>query len=112
MSSLPSAFSTSYQQARQTFLDMALAAGLAVQSPRIRYPVGTVNCWPWMWCGTGRKTPAICGSSAARHGVEGYCGSGVQIHALRDTAWQQAAREQAMHAMHQAVHDLSAEGVT
>ena len=31
--------------------------------------------------------------SSACHGVEGYCGSGVQIHALRDAAWRQTARE-------------------
>jgi hypothetical protein len=30
--------------------------------------------------------------SSACHGVEGYCGSGVQVQALQDSAWREAAR--------------------
>ena len=94
MSAVQSAFSKSYSQARQKFLDAAQAAGLAVQShlhPRPGRDGETLAM------DVVREGPADAQNlliiSSACHGVEGYCGSGVQVHALRNSAWRQAARD-------------------
>ena len=94
MSPLSSAFSTSYQQARHTFLQTAQAAGLAVQSHYHPRPGrdGESLAMDVVRDGPPDARHLLIISSAC-HGVEGYCGSGVQIHALRDTAWRQAARD-------------------
>jgi len=94
MSSIQNAFSKSYAEARQKFLDAAQAAGLPVQS---HYHPRPGRDGESLAMDVVRDGPADAKNllvlSSACHGVEGYCGSGVQIHALRDAAWRQAAHE-------------------
>ena len=94
MSSIQNAFSKSYAEARQKFLDAAQAAGLPVQSHYHPLPGRDGES---LAMDVVREGPAdakhLLVISSACHGVEGYCGSGVQIHALRNAAWRQAARE-------------------
>jgi hypothetical protein len=46
--------------------------------------------------------------SSACHGVEGYCGSGVQIHALQNTVWREAAKAQGVAVLY--IHALNPHG--
>ena len=46
--------------------------------------------------------------TSACHGIEGYCGSGVQVHALRDTKWRAAALAAGVAVVH--VHALNPHG--
>ncbi len=93
MISIPSAFSSSYAQARVKFLEAAATAGLHIES--FAHPL------------LGRDDEdlamdvALDGSpdakemlivSSACHGVEGYCGSGVQVFALHDSEWREKAK--------------------
>ncbi len=86
-------FSHSYASARKRFVDAARAQGLTVDS--VRHP------------GVGRDHETLAvdvvldGSPTARrlvvlssgvHGVEGYCGSGVQVFALQDQALRHQAQ--------------------
>lgn len=87
-----SAFSTDYASARSKFLDAAGAAGLHVQS--YAHPLkgrdGEALAMDVVLDGPANAERLLIVSSAC-HGVEGYCGSGVQVHALHDAAWR--ARE-------------------
>ena len=94
MSTMQSAFSKSYAEARQKFLAAAQAAGLKVQS---HYHPRPGRDGESLAMDVVREGPADAKNlliiSSACHGVEGYCGSGVQVNALRDAAWRQAARD-------------------
>jgi hypothetical protein len=94
MSSIHSAFSKSYTEARQKFLDAAQAADLKVQSHYHPLPGrdGESLAMDVVREGAVDARQLLVISSAC-HGVEGYCGSGVQVNALRDAAWRQAARD-------------------
>ena len=109
MSSIPNAFSKSYAEARQKFLDAALAAGLRVQSHYHPLPGRDGES---LAMDVAREGPAdaqkLLVISSACHGVEGYCGSGVQVHALRDVAWRHAAREAGVAVLY--VHALNPYG--
>lgn len=87
------AFANSYARARTRFLEGAAAAGLAIES----------HAHPLL----GRDGEALAMDvardgpldakhlliiSSACHGVEGYCGSGVQVFALHDEEWREKAR--------------------
>jgi hypothetical protein len=89
-----SAFSHSYAGARKRFFDAAQANGLEVESYKQRMP------------GRDKETLAmdvvLDGSADAQrlivlssgvHGVEGFCGSGVQVVALHDQELRARARE-------------------
>ena len=94
MSSIQSAFSKSYAEARQKFLDAATAAGLTLQSHHHPLPGRDGET---LAMDVAREGPTDAKNlliiSSACHGVEGFCGSGVQINALRDAAWRQSARD-------------------
>jgi len=89
------AFSQSYAQARGKFLHAADAAGLTVESHLHPLPGRDGET---LAMDVVREGPVDARNlliiSSACHGVEGYCGSGVQVNALRDTAWREAARAQ------------------
>lgn len=85
-------FSSTYAQARERFLAAADVAGL------------TVSSYPHPLKGRDGETLAIDVAldgpadasklliiSSGCHGVEGFCGSGVQLHALQDKAWKEVA---------------------
>lgn len=109
MMSVVASFSTSYAQARVKFLEAAAVAGLAVTS----------HCHPL----AGRDGEALAMDvvldgaadaerllivSSACHGVEGYCGSGVQVFALHDAEWRAKARAQGVAVLY--VHALNPYG--
>jgi Protein of unknown function (DUF2817) len=93
MISIPSAFSSSYTQARAKFLEAAATAGLPVAS--FAHPVkgkdGEDLAMDVALDGSPDAKELLIVSSGC-HGVEGYCGSGVQVFALHDSEWREKAR--------------------
>ncbi len=87
-------FSQTYAEARQKFLAAAEAAGLDVQSHA--HPMLGRDGEP-LAMDVARDgpddAPALLVISSACHGVEGFCGSGVQTLLLRDPAWRTAAAQ-------------------
>jgi hypothetical protein len=87
-------FSQSYAEARAKFLTAAEAAGLDVESHA--HPMlgreGEPLAMDVLRDGPKDARSLLIVSSAC-HGVEGYCGSGVQTALLGHKAWRAAARE-------------------
>ena len=109
MSDLDTAFSSSYAQARSRFLEAAAAAGLAVQSHRHPLPGrdGEELAMDVVREGAADAERLLIVSSAC-HGAEGYCGSGVQVAALRDSAWRTHARDHGVAVLY--IHALNPYG--
>jgi hypothetical protein len=86
-------FAQSYAQARRLFMDAADSAGLDVHSHV--HPLlgrdGETLAMDVARSGPA-DAPAVLILSSACHGVEGYCGSGVQVALLRDPGFLAAAR--------------------
>lgn len=77
-------FSSSYAEARAKFRDAAVTAGAEVdcfENPN-RGPAGEVLATDVAWVGAGDAERVLVLISGV-HGVEGYCGSGVQVDWLR-----------------------------
>lgn len=93
MISIPYSFSSSYAQARAKFLEAAATAGLAITS--FAHPTkgkdGEELAMDAALDGSPDAKQLLIVSSAC-HGVEGYCGSGVQVFALHDQEWLLKAR--------------------
>ena len=90
MSVAAHAFAASYAQARRKFLDAAAQAGLAVES-KLHPLVGSEGeelAMDVARDGHPHASSLLILSSAC-HGVEGFCGSGVQVAALRDAQWRE-----------------------
>ena len=86
-------FSQSYTEARAKFLAAAEQAGLVVESQVHPMPGRDGETLAMDVVRDGPKdAPALLIVSSACHGVEGFCGSGVQIALLDDDAWRAAAR--------------------
>jgi len=87
-------FSQTYQEARSRFLAAADAAGLDAQSHP--HPMlgrdGELLALDVVRDGPADAAALLIVSSAC-HGVEGFCGSGVQTALLRDRAWRDAATD-------------------
>jgi hypothetical protein len=102
-------FSHSYAEARRKFLDAAGAAGLQVESHL--HPDkgrdGEDLAMDVVRDGSPDATALFVLSSAC-HGVEGFCGSGVQVAALHDAAWRALARERGVAVLY--VHALNPYG--
>ena len=87
-------FSQSYAEARTRFLEAAEAARLDVEShvhPMLgrdgeTLAMDVVRNGP-------REASALLVVSSACHGVEGFCGSGVQVALLSDASWHRAVRD-------------------
>ena len=90
---MTSPFSSSYAQARHKFFEAAEAAGLSVESYLHPLPGrdGEVLAMDVVREGPVDAQQLLIVSSAC-HGVEGYCGSGVQVQALQNSSWREAAR--------------------
>ncbi|KQT14345.1 M14 family metallopeptidase [Ramlibacter sp. Leaf400] len=90
---LDDAFSHSYAQARRKFIDAAGAAGVLVEAKR--HPEkgrdGEELAMDVAREGEADASRVLVLSSAC-HGVEGFCGSGVQVSALHDAEWREHAR--------------------
>ena len=106
---MTSPFSTSYSEARQKFLQAAKAAGLHVESHPHPLPGrdGEALAMDVVLDGPADAKNLLIVSSAC-HGVEGYCGSGVQVHALQDSAWRAAAQENHVAVLY--IHALNPHG--
>ncbi|MBI2769604.1 MAG: DUF2817 domain-containing protein [Burkholderiales bacterium] len=102
-------FSSSYAQARGKFLDAAAAAGLKVE-PSVHPRKGRDG--EELAMDIVRDGPADARGllivSSGCHGVEGYCGSGVQVAALRDGEWRERSREAGVAVLY--VHALNPYG--
>jgi Protein of unknown function (DUF2817) len=87
-------FSQTYREARSKFLGAADAASLDVHSHQ--HPMmgrdGELLAMDVVRDGPADATSLLVISSAC-HGVEGFCGSGVQTTLLQDRAWREAAAE-------------------
>jgi hypothetical protein len=102
-------FSATYAQARDKFLAAAREAGLPVESHEHpeRGRDGEALAMDVVRDGPHDASRLLILSSAC-HGVEGYCGSGVQVAALRDAAWRAQARERGVAVLY--IHALNPYG--
>ncbi len=93
MISPQAAFSDSYASARIKFLEGAAAAGMAITSHNHPLPGrdGETLAMDVALDGSPDAERLLVISSAC-HGVEGYCGSGVQVFATHDADWREHAR--------------------
>lgn len=102
-------FSQTYAQARDMFLAAAEAADLDVEShvhPLLgrdgeTLAMDVVREGP-------RDARALLIVSSACHGVEGFCGSGVQVALLRDPSWHRAVADSGVAVLY--VHALNPHG--
>ena len=103
------AFSSSYAQARVKFLEAAATAGLQIESHNhpLKGKDGEVLAMDVARSGA-RDADKLLIISSACHGVEGYCGSGVQVFALHDDEWLAKARDQGVAVLY--VHALNPYG--
>lgn len=87
------AFSSSYRDARAKFLEGAARAGLAIASLAHPLPGREGEA---LALDTARDGPPdaerLLIVTSACHGVEGHCGSGVQVFALHDAEWRAKAQ--------------------
>jgi len=93
MTGVVDAFSSSYKEAREKFLKAAAAAGLQVDA-HVHPETGRDGeelAMDVVLDGPPDASAMLMITSAC-HGVEGYCGSGVQVFALRDSEWRAKAR--------------------
>ncbi|MDP9902055.1 hypothetical protein J2W36_004327 [Variovorax ginsengisoli] len=103
------AFSPTYAKARQKFLQACVGAGLKVET----HPHPLKGCegedlaMDVVYDGPADATRRLVISSAC-HGVEGHCGSGVQVFALHDAAWRAQARAAGVGVLY--VHGLNPHG--
>jgi hypothetical protein len=99
-------FSATYREARDKFIAAAHAAGLAVES-KVHPQKGRDGEELAMDVARDGQpdAPAVLLLTSACHGIEGYCGSGVQVGALRDATWRARARESGVAVVH--VHALN-----
>ena len=102
-------FSQSYAEARAKFLQAADDAGLAVES-HVHPMRGRDD--EQLAMDVVRDGPADADKllliSSACHGVEGFCGSGVQVAMLRDATWRAECRDAGVAVLH--VHALNPYG--
>jgi len=99
-------FAATYSEARRKFIDAAEAAGLQVECKA--YPThgseGEELAMDIVRDGHPNAAAVLLLTSAC-HGVEGFCGSGVQVAALRDASWRARARERGVAVVY--VHALN-----
>ena len=109
MMDLVSAFSPSYAIARVKFLEAAAAAGLRITSydHPLRGRDGETLAMDLAWAGAADAANVLVVSSAC-HGVEGYCGSGVQVFALHDAEWMDSAAQHGIAVLY--IHALNPYG--
>ncbi|MFN3630100.1 MAG: M14 family metallopeptidase [Casimicrobiaceae bacterium] len=102
-------FAASYAEARGKFLDAAHSAGLEVVSHAhpLRGRDGELLAMDVARDGA-EDAEALLILSSACHGVEGFCGSGVQVHALRDAGWRDASRGSGVAVLY--IHALNPHG--
>ncbi|MEO7127512.1 MAG: M14 family metallopeptidase [Rhodoferax sp.] len=103
------AFSPSYAKARVKFLEAVATAGLPNESHQHPLPGrdGEVLAMDVALDGPADADKLFIISSGC-HGVEGYCGSGVQVFALHDAEWRAKAKAQGVTVLY--IHALNPYG--
>jgi hypothetical protein len=103
------AFAPSYARARVQFLEAAATAGMSITSHNHPLPGrdGEVLAMDVALEGSPDAERLLVISSAC-HGVEGYCGSGVQVFAAHDAEWRTKAREAGVAVLY--IHALNPHG--
>ena len=103
------AFSSRYFLARQKFLQACASAGLAVRSHvhPLKGRDGEELAMDVALDGNPNAERMLLVTSGC-HGVEGHCGSGVQVFALHDDEWREKARSQGVAVLY--VHALNPHG--
>lgn len=103
------AFAASYAQGRAKFLQAARSAGLEVESRPHPLKGRDGEALAMDVVRDGRPDAAnLLILSSACHGVEGFCGSGVQVSALQDAPWREYARQRGVAVLY--VHALNPYG--
>lgn len=109
MMEIDDAFSTRYANARAKFLESVVAAGMSLRS--FAHPLkgrdGEDLAMDVALDGSPDAQNLLIVSSAC-HGVEGYCGSGVQVFAARDAQWLAKSREAGVAVLY--IHALNPHG--
>lgn len=103
------AFSRSYAEARRKFLAAAGEAGLQVEAKA--HPLPGLEGEPLAMDVARDGHPnasSLLVLSSACHGVEGFCGSGVQVAALRDAGFRARAAERGVAVLY--IHALNPYG--
>ncbi|MGZ5249580.1 MAG: M14 family metallopeptidase, partial [Caldimonas sp.] len=102
-------FSQTYAEARDKFFAAARSRGLGVETHV--HPL-TGRDGEMLAMDVARDGPrnarALLVVSSACHGVEGFCGSGVQIALLQDPAWHQATQDAGVAVLY--IHGLNPYG--
>ena len=103
------AFSASYARARVKFLEAAASGGMALSSHNHPLPGrdGEVLAMDVALDGDPTADRLLIVSSAC-HGVEGFCGSGVQVFAALDADWREHARATGVAVLY--IHALNPHG--
>ena len=103
------AFAPSYARARVLFLEGAAAAGMAIRS--YNHPLlgrdGETLAMDVALDGPADASKLLIVSSAC-HGVEGFCGSGIQVFAAHDADWRAHARAAGVAVLY--IHALNPHG--
>ena len=87
-------FAQSYAEARDKFFGAARSCGLGVETQVHPLPGRDGEMLAMDVARDGpMNAKSVLVVSSACHGVEGFCGSGVQVALLRDAAWHQAAHD-------------------
>jgi hypothetical protein len=95
-------FATNYAAARGLFHDAAAAAGARLEShvnPAATAPGGDALATDVAWLGPSDASRVLLTISGV-HGVEGHCGSGVQVATLADPALRQLPPDTALLFIH------------
>src|SRR5262245_53424648 len=102
-------FAQTYAEARGKFLAAAEAAGLDIES-HLHPPLGRAAETLAMdvTLAGARDARRLLIVSSGCHGVEGYCGSGIQNALLADAAWREAALDAGVAVLY--VHALNPYG--
>lgn len=102
-------FAPSYASARVQFLEGAATAGMAITSHNHPLPGrdGEMLAMDVALDGSPDAERLLVISSAC-HGVEGYCGSGVQVFAVHDAEWRVKARSAGVAVLY--IHALNPHG--
>ncbi|MCU0762219.1 MAG: M14 family metallopeptidase [Hydrogenophaga sp.] len=109
MIELSRAFAPSYARARVQFLEAAAAAGMHITSHNHPLPGrdGETLAMDVALDGSPDADRLLVVSSAC-HGVEGYCGSGIQVFAAHDAEWREKARAAGVAVLY--IHALNPHG--
>jgi len=102
-------FAQSYAEARDKFFSAARSCGLGVETHVHPLPGRDGEMLAMDVARDGpMNANAVLVVSSACHGVEGFCGSGVQVALLRDAKWHQAAEDAGVAVLY--IHGLNPYG--